>query len=37
MHTFVNAALPVFGFILAGYLARRHGLLGGRAVRAGRD
>jgi len=34
MHAFVNVALPVFGIILAGYLAGRQGLLGGESSRA---
>ncbi|MDH3230625.1 MAG: hypothetical protein OEN55_12615 [Alphaproteobacteria bacterium] len=34
MHAFVNVALPVFGIILAGYLAGRAGLLGGESSRA---
>ena len=34
MHAFVNVALPVFGIILAGYLAGRAGLLGGESSKA---
>lgn len=34
MHAFANVALPVFGIILAGYLAGRQGLLGGESSRA---
>jgi len=34
MHAFVNVALPVFGLILAGYLAGRAGLLGGESSKA---
>jgi predicted permease len=34
MHAFVNVALPVFGIILAGYLAGRAGILGGESSKA---